>query len=150
MRQCNKGVECAAGDAHRHPSEPCSVELKAAEAVEQAILAPGVVVARHRMLLGHEEILNRKAVAAGPLETDHMPDVGHFGARLWKQHRADDWASVRIEPRFPVALDHRDMATEPCGVVTAAGKAPARRDTITTLDDPRCAGSRTPGKDATR
>src|SRR5271166_4194523 len=40
-RQFDKGVERAAGDPHRHPGKSGRVELEAAEAIEQTLLAPG-------------------------------------------------------------------------------------------------------------
>src|SRR4029077_14924813 len=102
------------------------------------------------MLLGHEEILDRKAVAAGALEADDMPDSGHLGIFFWEQHCPDDRAAIGVEARRPVALDDWDMATEPGGIVAATGKAPARRHTVAAVDDPLGAGSRTPGEDAAR
>jgi hypothetical protein len=41
----DKSVEGAAGNTHRHPGKSRGIELEAAEAVEQALLAPGVVIA---------------------------------------------------------------------------------------------------------
>src|SRR6516162_9678092 len=110
------------------PAKARRVELEAAKTIEQTGLAPRAVVARRRMPLRHKEVLDREAVAAGALETDHMPDVGHPGTRFREQHRAHDRAAVGVEARGPVGLDNRDMAAEPSRVVAAAGKAPGRRD----------------------
>src|SRR5205823_14629512 len=119
-----------------------------AKAIEQPRLAPGVVVARRRMALRYEKVLDRVAVAAGALEADHVPDVGHPGLRFGEQHRADDRAAVGVEERRLVRRDDRDMAAEPGGVVAAAGKAPGRGHPVAALDDPRLSGSRAPGEDA--
>src|SRR5438876_12411128 len=133
-----------------HPGKPGGVELQAAETVEQPVFAPGLLVARRRMPLRHKEILDREPVAAGSLETDHMPDVGHPRLRLWEQHRADDRGPVGMKARGSVGFEDRHMAAEPNGVVAAAGKAPIRGDAIAALDDPRRARPRTPGENAAR
>src|SRR6516164_10047626 len=137
VRQRDKGVERAARDPHRYPGKPRRVELEAAEAIEQTLLAPSLVVARRRMSLRHKEVRDREAVAAGSPEADHMPDVGHPGIRFREQHRPDDRASVGVEARSPVCFDDRDVTAEPSRVVAAAGKAKGRGDAVATLDDPR-------------
>ena len=89
-RQLDKGVERAARDPHRHSGKPRRIELEAAEAIEQTLLAPRFVVAGRRMPLRHEEVLDRVAGRCrSPLRpiTCQMSVIS--GIRFREQHRAD-------------------------------------------------------------
>jgi hypothetical protein len=117
--------------------------------VQQAGLAPGTgIVAGDAERRRHKQILDRILVAAGALEADDMPDVGHLRGGFREQQGVDDWAAVCMKVRLPVTPDDRKMGAEPARIVAAAGKAEPRGDAVAALCDPRLARSRPPGEDA--
>src|SRR6516225_4289578 len=94
VRQRDKGVERASRDPERHSGKPRRVELEAAEAIEQTLLAPSFVVARRRMSLRHKEVLDREAVAAGSRTPGENAAgcaedlAGRGGLEIGRGHRA--------------------------------------------------------------
>src|SRR5579883_625958 len=147
-RQFDQGVEGAAGDAHRHPGKARGVKLQARETVEQSrLVARSAGVAGDAKARRHKQVADRILVAAGALETDDMPDIGHPRRGFWKQEGVYGRSAIGLQAWPAVTLDNRQMSAKPACLVAAAGKGKARGDPVAAVHDPRLARARTPGKD---
>jgi len=109
------------------------------------------VVARDRVCVGHDEVLDAERVARGRAEPEHVPDVVERRAHRRQEHRAPLVRAVGAPARRAVGLVDRAVGAEPRGVPAAAREAPPAADPVAAVRRDRArARPRPPDEDRAR
>jgi hypothetical protein len=133
------GVEHAPRDADGDAAEAAGVEQRRADGIDRALLAPFLLdVARRRVGVGDEQVLDRVAVAAGATQAEHVPVVDDLGLAAQEDERAVVGPAV-ADVRRAVGVLHGAVGAQHPGVAPAARKAPGAGQAIATLDADRLA-----------